>query len=88
MHRHDQHSREESPAALFLREQVGRVKESFAQTRLIATILAELCSMGLEVLVSKRSDRPYRGGSPHWIKMNNRQHQAFARVKESFASPT
>jgi ATP-dependent DNA ligase len=42
------------------------------------------CNMGL---VSKRSDRPYRGGrSPHWVKVKNRQHHAFDRVKESFAS--
>jgi ATP-dependent DNA ligase len=44
------------------------------------------CDMGLEGLVSKRSDRPYRGGrSPHWIKVKNRQHHAFDPVKESFA---
>jgi ATP-dependent DNA ligase len=44
------------------------------------------CDMGLEGLVSKRSDRPYRGGrSPHWIKVKNRDHHAFERVKESFA---
>jgi bifunctional non-homologous end joining protein LigD len=43
------------------------------------------CDMGLEGLVSKRSDRPYRGGrSPHWIKVKNRQHHAFERVRESF----
>lgn len=43
------------------------------------------CSMGLEGLVSKRSDRPYRGGrSPYWIKVKNRQHHAFGRVAESF----
>jgi bifunctional non-homologous end joining protein LigD len=42
------------------------------------------CSMGLEGLVSKRGDSSYRGGrSPHWIKVKNRQHQAFERVKES-----
>jgi bifunctional non-homologous end joining protein LigD len=39
------------------------------------------CDMGLEGLVSKRADRPYRGGrSPHWIKVKNRQHHAFDRV--------
>jgi bifunctional non-homologous end joining protein LigD len=39
------------------------------------------CSMGLEGLVSKRSDRPYRGGrSLDWIKVKNRQHHAFDRV--------
>jgi bifunctional non-homologous end joining protein LigD len=44
------------------------------------------CDMGLEGLVSKRSDRPYRGGrSPHWIKVKNRQHHAFDRVRESFS---
>jgi hypothetical protein len=42
------------------------------------------CDMGLEGLVSKRSDRPYRGGrSPHWIKVKNRTHPAMARVMES-----
>lgn len=42
------------------------------------------CDMGLEGLVSKRSDRPYRGGrSPHWIKVKNRQHHAFERVRQA-----
>jgi bifunctional non-homologous end joining protein LigD len=44
------------------------------------------CDMGLEGLVSKRSDRPYRGGkSPHWIKVKNRAHQAFDRVKQALS---
>jgi ATP-dependent DNA ligase len=44
------------------------------------------CGMGLEGLVSKRSDRPYRGGrSPHWIKVKNRAHPALERVKQAFA---
>jgi bifunctional non-homologous end joining protein LigD len=44
------------------------------------------CDMGLEGLVSKRSDRSYRGGrSPHWIKVKNRAHQAFDRVKQAFS---
>jgi bifunctional non-homologous end joining protein LigD len=43
------------------------------------------CALGLECLVSKRSDRPYRGGrSPHWIKIKNRQCPALQRVKEAF----
>ena len=43
------------------------------------------CTMGLEGLVSKRSDRPYRGGkSPHWIKVKNRTHYAFNRVADAF----
>jgi hypothetical protein len=41
--------------------------------------------MGLEGLVSKRADRPYRGGrSKDWIKVKNRGHHAFERVRESF----
>jgi bifunctional non-homologous end joining protein LigD len=44
------------------------------------------CDMGLEGLVSKRSDRPYRGGkSPHWVKVKNRAHHAFDRVKQAFS---
>jgi bifunctional non-homologous end joining protein LigD len=43
------------------------------------------CNMGLEGLVSKRSDRPYRGGkSPHWVKVKNRTHPAMTRVMEAF----
>jgi ATP-dependent DNA ligase len=43
------------------------------------------CDMGLEGLVSKRSDRPCRDGrSPHWIKIKNRKHPAMERVTDSF----
>jgi ATP-dependent DNA ligase len=36
----------------------------------------------LKGLVSKRSDRPYRGGrSKHWIKIKYRQNPAFDRVE-------
>ena len=44
------------------------------------------CNMGLEGLVSKRVDRPYRGGrSPDWVKVKNRKHPAMERVKDAFA---
>jgi hypothetical protein len=40
---------------------------------------------GLEGLVSKHRDRPYRAGrSPHWVKVKNRQHHAFSRVMGRF----
>jgi ATP-dependent DNA ligase len=43
------------------------------------------CNMGLEGLVSKRRDRPYRGGrQKYWIKVNNRKHPAIDRVMDSF----
>jgi len=44
------------------------------------------CNMGLEGLVSKRRDRPYRGGrSKDWVKVKNRKHPAVERVKDSFS---
>jgi bifunctional non-homologous end joining protein LigD len=44
------------------------------------------CDMGLEGLVSKRADRPYRGGrSPHWVKVKNRNHHSFDRVREAMS---
>jgi ATP-dependent DNA ligase len=45
--------------------------------------------MGLEGLVSKRSDRPYRGGrSKDWIKIKNREHPAMQRVMEAYRKPS
>jgi bifunctional non-homologous end joining protein LigD len=42
--------------------------------------------MGLEGLVSKHKDRPYRAGQcRYWIKVKNRQHPAMERVMESFS---
>ena len=41
--------------------------------------------MGLEGLVSKHRDSPYRAGrSPHWVKVKHRQHLAFSRVMDQF----
>jgi bifunctional non-homologous end joining protein LigD len=41
--------------------------------------------MGLEGMVSKRSDRPYRPGrSKDWIKVKNRKHPALSRVMDAF----
>jgi bifunctional non-homologous end joining protein LigD len=38
------------------------------------------CNMGLKGMVSKRIDRPYRGGrSKDWIKVKNRKHPAMNR---------
>lgn len=38
------------------------------------------CRMGLEGLVSKHRDRPYRGGrQKHWVKVKNRAHPSMER---------
>jgi ATP-dependent DNA ligase len=69
----------------------GRAPMAFSSIRLRSAPLVPIFSWphaksGLEGMVSKRSDRPYRGGrSPHWIKVKNRQHHAFERVRESFS---
>jgi ATP-dependent DNA ligase len=48
--------------------------------------LTRIFAMGLEGIVSKRRDRPYRAGrSPDWIKVKNRKHPAISRVADSFA---
>ena len=45
--------------------------------------LTKACLKGL---VSKRKDRPYRAGrSKDWVKVKNRSHDAFDRVKDSFS---
>jgi bifunctional non-homologous end joining protein LigD len=44
------------------------------------------CNMGLEGMVPKRSDRPYRAGrSKDWIKVKSRKHPARSRVMDAFA---
>jgi bifunctional non-homologous end joining protein LigD len=47
-------------------------------------LIGEACEFGLEGLVSKHRNKPYRGGrQKHWIKVKNRQQPAFARVLEA-----
>jgi len=43
------------------------------------------CDMGLEGMVSKRADRPYRAGrSKDWVKVKNRKHPAYRRIQDQF----
>jgi bifunctional non-homologous end joining protein LigD len=58
----------------------------FEQGEIGPDLFRKACEFGLEGLLSKRADRPYRGGrSKEWIKVKNRQHHAFERVRESLA---
>jgi ATP-dependent DNA ligase len=51
------------PALIFSEHLVGEQGE---------TMFREACRMGLEGIVSKRADRPYRSGrSRHWLKIKN-----------------
>jgi ATP-dependent DNA ligase len=47
------------------------------------TVFAHACKMGLEGIVSKRRDSPYRSGrSPDWLKMKNPAAPAVKREEE------
>jgi bifunctional non-homologous end joining protein LigD len=47
------------------------------------TVFAHACKMGLEGIVSKRKDSPYRSGrSPDWLKMKNPSAPAVKREEE------
>ena len=47
------------------------------------TVFAHACKMGLEGIVSKRKDSPYRSGrSPDWLKMKNPTAPAVKREAE------
>jgi bifunctional non-homologous end joining protein LigD len=47
------------------------------------TVFAHACKMGLEGIVSKRRNSPYRSGrSPDWLKMKNSACEAVRREEE------
>ena len=49
-----------------------------------ATIFAHACRLGLEGIVCRRADSPYRAGpSKTWLKVKNRAHPSIARVKDA-----
>jgi ATP-dependent DNA ligase len=59
----------------------GIFAASFEQGEIGHDLFEVACNMGLEALVSKRADRPYRAGrSKDWIKIKNRQHPAYRRI--------
>ena len=48
-----------------------------------ATVFRHACAMGLEGVVAKRRDRPYRSGrSPDWVKVKNPDAPAARRITE------
>ena len=47
------------------------------------TVFAHVCRMGLEGIVSKRTDAPYRSGpSKSWVKSKNPASEAVRRERE------
>jgi bifunctional non-homologous end joining protein LigD len=73
-------------ARLLARRPNGIFVAPFEQGEIGPDLFRAACNIGLEGMVSKRVDRPYRGGrSPDWVKVKNRKHPAMERVKDSFA---
>jgi bifunctional non-homologous end joining protein LigD len=73
-------------ARLLARRPNGIFVAPFEQGEIGPDLFRAACDLGLEGLVSKRGDRPYRAGrSADWIKVKNRTHPAMERVREAFA---
>jgi ATP-dependent DNA ligase len=70
---------------LLARRTEGIFVAPFEQGEIGPDLFRKACEFGLEGLVSKRRDRPYRvGPSPYWVKVKNRAHPAMSRLMESF----
>jgi bifunctional non-homologous end joining protein LigD len=81
------HLRKTNLARLLARRPEGIFVSDFEQGEIGPDLFLQTCKFGLEGLVSKRRDRPYRAGrSPHWVKVKNRRHPAMQRVQESFSN--
>ena len=64
-------------ARLLARRPDGIFVAPFEQGEIGPDLFRAACNMGLEGMVSKRVDRPYRAGrSKDWVKVKNRNHPA------------
>ena len=74
-------------ARLLARRVDGIFLSDFEQGEIGPELFRHACLMGLEGLVSKHRESIYRGGrSDRSIKVKNRQHPAFSRVRISLGS--
>jgi bifunctional non-homologous end joining protein LigD len=70
-------------ARLLARRSEGIFIAPFEQGEIGPDLFRKACEFGLEGLVSKRRDRPYRAGrSPHWVKVKNPKSAAVTRGKD------
>jgi len=77
--------RKASLARRLARRVNGIFLSDFERGEIGPDLFRHACMLGLEGLVSKRNDRPYRAGiSPNWVKVKNPAHPAMARIKETF----
>ena len=79
------HLRKTNLERLLARRPEGIFVNPFGRGEIGPDLFRAACGMGLEGLMSKRRDRPYRAGrSKDWIKVKNRKHPAMERVKDAF----
>ncbi len=72
-------------ARLLARRTEGVFIAPFDQGGIGPDLFRHACLMGLEGLVSKHRESIHRGGRfDRWIKVKNRTHPAFARVRDQF----
>jgi bifunctional non-homologous end joining protein LigD len=72
-------------ARLLARRPDGIFMSDSEQGQIGPDLFRAACNIGLEGLVSKRRDRPYRAGrSKYWIKVKNRTHPAMSRAVDAF----
>jgi ATP-dependent DNA ligase len=70
-----------------LKKLIGRAKHAIRYNEHLtddgSTVFAHVCKMGLEGIVSKWTDAPYRSGlSKSWLKTKNPQSEAVRRERE------
>lgn len=74
------HLRKTKLERLLTRRLDGITVAPFERGEMGPDLFRAACRMGLEGLVSKHRDRPYRGGrEKYWIKVKNRSHPAMER---------
>jgi bifunctional non-homologous end joining protein LigD len=75
--------RKASLVRLLARRTDGIFVAPFEQGEIGPDLFRAACSFGLEGMVSKHRDRPYRAGRcNHWVKMKNRKHPAMTRGED------
>jgi bifunctional non-homologous end joining protein LigD len=79
------HLRKQNLAQLLRGRAEGIFVAPFEQGEIGPDLFDAACRMGLEGLVSKHRERPYKGGRcDHWVKVKNRKHPAMDRVRDQF----
>jgi bifunctional non-homologous end joining protein LigD len=75
-------------ARLLARRSEGIFIAPFEQGEIGPDLFRKACEFGLEGLVSKRPDRPYRAGpSPYWVKVKNPTSPSMIRAEDIDWSP-